>query len=232
MEVGSIIPFAGSVIPEEYLVCDGSAVSRADYSDLFEIVGTTYGAGDGSTTFNLPNLSGKVALGSSLNHLIGSTGGESEHYLTSTELAQHDHEVPQHGHGNNLVFSIPSLSHTVSQQPAYKYTQLNGTGGCGFGNTSNRYNSRASGGMSRSTNVSIAAHAAASCTVSGGVSDCASFSTESAGSGAAHNNMMPYLAIVYLIQAIPDTPPAPRMLIYNGCMPVTPGGYYLVGTKM
>lgn len=58
--VGTVSVFAGSTAPEGYLICDGSAVSRTTYSSLFEIVNTTYGEGDGSTTFNLPNLQGKL----------------------------------------------------------------------------------------------------------------------------------------------------------------------------
>lgn len=53
---GTIITFAGKTIPDGYLLCNGQAVSRTTYSDLFSILGTLYGAGDGSTTFNLPNL--------------------------------------------------------------------------------------------------------------------------------------------------------------------------------
>lgn len=54
--VGTIIPFAGNAIPQGYLLCDGSAISRTDYASLFAIIGTIYGAGDGNSTFNLPNL--------------------------------------------------------------------------------------------------------------------------------------------------------------------------------
>ena len=54
--VGSVTWYAGASTPENYLLCDGSAVSRTDYADLFAVIGTTYGAGDGSTTFNLPLL--------------------------------------------------------------------------------------------------------------------------------------------------------------------------------
>lgn len=54
--IGSVTWYAGAGTPENYLLCDGSAVSRTDYADLFAVVGTTYGAGDGSTTFNLPLL--------------------------------------------------------------------------------------------------------------------------------------------------------------------------------
>lgn len=55
---GSIKPFAGTTIPDGYLLCDGSAVSRTTYAALFAVIGTTYGTGDGSTTFNLPNFTG------------------------------------------------------------------------------------------------------------------------------------------------------------------------------
>lgn len=55
MPVGSIIPYAGTTIPAGYLLCDGSAISRTTYSALFAAIGTTYGAGDGNSTFNIPN---------------------------------------------------------------------------------------------------------------------------------------------------------------------------------
>ena len=54
--VGSMTIFAGSVVPDGYLLCDGQAVSRSKYSKLFEVIGTTWGAGDGSTTFNVPDM--------------------------------------------------------------------------------------------------------------------------------------------------------------------------------
>lgn len=59
-KVGSIKAFGGSVAPFGWLICDGSAISRTLYAELFAIIGTTYGAGDGSTTFNLPN--GKIPV--------------------------------------------------------------------------------------------------------------------------------------------------------------------------
>ena len=62
--IGSYIYFAGSSVPDHYLLCNGSAVSRTDYADLYAVIGDTYGAGDGSTTFNLPNLIDKFLEGS------------------------------------------------------------------------------------------------------------------------------------------------------------------------
>lgn len=58
--VGTIVDFAGSAAPVNWLVCDGSAVSRTTYSQLFDVIGTFYGAGNGSTTFNLPDSTGKI----------------------------------------------------------------------------------------------------------------------------------------------------------------------------
>ena len=62
---GTILKYAGNDIPNGYLLCDGSAVSRTTYSKLFTTIGTTYGEGDGSTTFNIPDLMDKVILGDS-----------------------------------------------------------------------------------------------------------------------------------------------------------------------
>ena len=62
-EIGEVKMYAGSTAPQGWLMCDGSAVSRNTYARLFEIIGTTYGAGDGETTFNLPDLRGRVVTG-------------------------------------------------------------------------------------------------------------------------------------------------------------------------
>ena len=69
---GIIIPFAGTSVPTGYLLCNGAAVSRTDYADLFAVIGTLYGAGDGSTTFNLPDARDRVLQGASASHAIGS----------------------------------------------------------------------------------------------------------------------------------------------------------------
>jgi len=99
--IGTILPFGGDLIPEGYLVCDGSAVSRTTYADLFDVIGTRYGAGDGSTTFNLPNLSGRVAVGQDLNDAdfdtLGDNGGEKAHTLITNEMPSHSH---LRGNGN------------------------------------------------------------------------------------------------------------------------------------
>ena len=69
---GVIIPFAGTSVPTGYLLCNGAAVSRTDYANLFAAIGTLYGAGNGSTTFNLPDARDRVLQGASGTHSVGS----------------------------------------------------------------------------------------------------------------------------------------------------------------
>jgi len=75
IEVGTILPWSNSSLPSGYLNCDGTAVSRTTYSALFAVIGTDYGSGNGSSTFNLPDLQDKVPLGVSNTKAVASSGG-------------------------------------------------------------------------------------------------------------------------------------------------------------
>ena len=72
--VGAVVAFAGSTTPDGWLLCDGSAVSRTTYAALYAVIGTTYGSGDGSTTFNLPNLTDKFIQGNATSGTVKSAG--------------------------------------------------------------------------------------------------------------------------------------------------------------
>jgi len=108
---GTVLPFAGAASPTGWLLCYGQAVSRVTYAALFAVIGTTYGAGDGSTTFNVPDLRGRVAAGmdnmggTAANRLtnsgtgnpgvngatLGATGGADRHTLGAAEMPSHTH---------------------------------------------------------------------------------------------------------------------------------------------
>ena len=193
---GIIMPFAGTVAPQGCLFCDGSAVSRTTYAALFSVIGTTYGEGDGSTTFNVPDLSGRVVIGVSNSHALGTTGGSETVTLDSDHIPAHFHEVPQHGHDNDIEAKTPVLSHSITQ-PVYKYNNANqsnstlGTGSVITGKSTQT--------ATRSTNVAVSAHAASKCTVAGSVTPCAPFDSGYIGGNGSHNNMQPYAAMNYII---------------------------------
>lgn len=199
--IGKIIEFAGSTVPAGYLLCDGSAVSRTTYASLYSVIGDSFGDGDGETTFNVPNLMDKVVVGVSSGHSFASSGGENNHVLDDTEIPAHLHSVPSHGHDNNFVFNTPSLSHSITTQPSFTYTHLNATAQTYAYTAGKGYAGRTNASMSRATSVAISDHAASACTMSGSITDCAAMTSGDAGDGNAHNNMMPYLALVFLIQA-------------------------------
>ena len=94
---GVLLPFAGGTVPDGYLLCDGSAVNRTTYARLFAAIGTTWGAGNGSTTFNLPDGRGRTLIGAGTGsglteRTLGETLGEESHVLITDEMPAHDHE--------------------------------------------------------------------------------------------------------------------------------------------
>jgi len=104
---GSILIFAGTTAPTGWLLCDGSAVTRTRYSVLFGVIGTTFGAGDTTTTFNVPDLRQKTVVGvgtnTTNNYALGGTGGEENHTLTVNEIPAHTHTINDPGHSHALI---------------------------------------------------------------------------------------------------------------------------------
>lgn len=98
LPAGTVIASASTTTPSGWLPCDGAAVSRTTYASLFTAIGTTFGAGNGSTTFNVPDLRGRVAAGTGqgtglTNRTLGQAWGEEAHAQTAAEVGVHTHTV-------------------------------------------------------------------------------------------------------------------------------------------
>lgn len=119
VETGFIDMFAGqaAAIPVGYLLCDGAAVSRDTYKGLFAVIGTLYGPGDGSTTFNLPNMSSRVPIGAGTGQglstrALASTGGAENVVITAAMMPVHTHAVTDPGHAHAV--SDPGHGHGIT----------------------------------------------------------------------------------------------------------------------
>lgn len=148
---GVVKGYGGAAAPAGYLICDGSAVSRATYPALFAAIGTTYGAGNGTTTFGLPDGRGRTLIGAGqgaglTNRALGTKGGEEAHVLTNAEMPVHTHE--------------------------------------------SQYDARTPGSIDYNGSGSEI----------GGMGTQYTYPTTPAGGGKAHNNMIPFLAINYIIK--------------------------------
>lgn len=173
---GMVMARAVTTVPPGWLLCDGAAVSRTTYAHLFSVISTTYGAGDGSTTFNVPNMKGRVLVGLDAGQAefdaIGEVGGAKTHTLVTAEM-------PAHGHpGSTVAISDPGHSHTQRRM-----SSVAASGGC------------ISGGSEDSSAVNDCNNTTANTT---GIS--ASTTIASAGGGGSHNNLQPYIVQVWMIK--------------------------------
>jgi len=139
MPSGTLLDYAGSVVPTGFLLCDGSAVSRTTYATLFAAIGTTWGVGDGATTFNLPDLRRRTTMGSGGTavagpaNTLGATGGVEQITVAGANLPAHVHSFAAtstamsanatHTHTDSGHF------HTTSQQGIFGGGGLTFTGG-------------------------------------------------------------------------------------------------------
>lgn len=125
---GAVVWRANTTVPSGYLYCDGAAVSRSTFSALFGVIGTTYGAGDGSTTFNVPNLIDRYPAGANSGAGVsrGATGGAKDHTHTGPS---HTHSVTEPGaHATHTSAGGHTHdSHTVSNLIAQTSTSASTT---------------------------------------------------------------------------------------------------------
>lgn len=190
---GVIKMYAGTTAPLGWLMCDGSAVSRTVYAKLFHVIGTTYGEGDGSTTFNVPDLRGRTPVGvgtgtasDATAHTLGQKAGTETHKLTSTQSG-----VPAHGHGFTQP-KIPNHSHSMGN------IFSNGSG--------------SSDAYTMSSGKALRTRATATDGGGGSTTGGAVQQNTAADASQAHPNMQPYLAVNYIISTGMDIDLAPYSL--------------------
>ena len=181
--IGTGMDYFGTTPPTGYMFADGTAISRTEYAALFAIIGTTYGDGDGSTTFSLPDKRRKVTvLKDSANtnfNTLGKTGGSETVTLTVAQMPSHTH-----------TFSGTAASHTHTQAAhnhtagGYTYTTDHGNYPALCGNGTSGYKLTTSSVTPTINSTSI--------TPKG--------TNSSTGSGEAHSNLQPYLVCNYIIK--------------------------------
>lgn len=202
---GIISQFAGATAPPGYLLCDGTAVSRSTYSALFTTIGIAYGAGNGTTTFNLPNLQNRIPVGKGPDtefDTLGETGGAKEVTLSSSQIPAHSHPntlsdntvaSSGHSHGpgsyaagigatNNNIAAIGYVASFVRGGGPGQSTYTI-TGGIGGAQNFNHYTPvyGDSAGPSGTTTVGIT-------------------NANNTGGGGAHTNLQPYIVVNYIIK--------------------------------
>ena len=203
VQTGMILPWAAADAdkPAGYLLCNGATISRSTYSALFAVIATTYGAGDGSSTFLLPNLQSRIAIGKSGTYALGSTGGATTDSFTPAGsisgstggTALTEAQLPSHSHSA----TSSSSSSSSTSNGVVTTGSGSGPGGGGVAVLSGNQSTRPVTGITTSTTTTT------------------STSIGNTGSGATHNHTLsasfsgnagtvdvlnPYLSINFLIK--------------------------------
>jgi microcystin-dependent protein len=172
---GSLQMWGSTSTPFGWLLCDGTAVSRATYSDLFALVGTSFGVGDGSTTFNLPNFKSRMAIGLDAGDAnmdtIGEQGGSKTKTISTPNLPSHTHTTPNHTH------TTPAHSHNTTISTADGVGSIH----------------PATAAASDNAPFSTA-------TDGGGTTGTAAPTTDATGSGTAFDVLNPFMAVNFVIK--------------------------------
>lgn len=205
---GGMVWFGSADVTDTIVICDGRQLSRSTYSALFALIGTTFGAGNGSTTFNIPNMIGRMPFGVDGAVLLGNSGGAKTVALVLAELAAHAHTQAAHAHVvASHAHSTPAHSHTGGSHTH----PVDGVGRFAVRNDLAQINVLNDNGGSGSSGVNIGAGsgggAAVTSTLAAGTTGVAAPATDSvtpvinsAGSGTAHQNMPPYLGVNFAMR--------------------------------
>lgn len=184
--LGEPIDYPAGTVPGWALELNGQAVSRSSYAALFDLWGTTFGNGDGSTTFNVPDRRGRVPVGQNTGDsdfdTVGETGGAKTHTLTEAQLPSHAHSdgtLAAASHGHNGPSGLQYLVGALSSSTLYINAGANADHGAP--------------GADVDVTFSSATAASGALDVSG--------STGSIGSGSAHNNLQPYITTRWIVRA-------------------------------
>ena len=203
---GTILPWSTASIPTGFLECAGANVSRSTYADLFGVIGTTYGAGDGSSTFGLPNLADNVPVGKSGTKALASTGGantvsvtaagsisSSTNTNTTTNINVTGNVGGSTGNATLSTAQLASHSHSVPRVTV-RYGQGAQIESAFSGTLSNANTNNAGSGSAHSHSMSA--------TFSGSGNAASNSSTTSNFSGSAVNPsvLQPYLTLYYIIK--------------------------------
>jgi microcystin-dependent protein len=192
---GTIICFAGQLVPPGWFLCDGREISKSEYSKLFSVTGNIYGTPVNSSNFILPNLQQRMPLGKSNSNNLGSMNGNSNITLSTNQLPSHTHTGTTDIAGSHSHTATDS-GHNHPYEDAYFAENAglpgNNVYGTGSGtDNDNNYRYRPSPTTSNgSANITVADNGAHTHT----------FTTASTGSGASINIMNPYLVLNYLIK--------------------------------
>ena len=187
---GAILPYAGEMSPEGYLLCNGAAINRTTYATLFGVIGETYGVGNGNTTFNLPDLRGRFPLG------LDNMGGTSADRVTAAEADS------LNGGGGAETHTL-----TIDEMPAHRHHLLTGRKNSA-GTTPDEQIVYAAGkgrtmrdlGNSFDSHHPYGRYVPALDGVGGSNSAADMPAIENTGGSGAHNNMPPYLSLNYIIK--------------------------------
>jgi microcystin-dependent protein len=206
-EVGTIKPWGKATAPAGYVLCDGTAISRTDYADLFGVISTTYGAGNGSTTFNVPNLQGKMAQGydGSTYNLAG-TGGANTVTVAVTNN-QAGSSTVTNNQSVTVTGSIDNTSLTSAQLASHRH-EMNENNGPITGGNYRKVNGQQvnDGGPTWSPNPMNEAGSGTghnhSHTLAGTLTGTVAVATNLTGTvtAAGTNSFSPYLVLNYIIK--------------------------------